>query len=93
MTVFINKPTPLDLYLGRMVSELLKDGGVVTIEHHGLTTKAVRFSYHKRDWGDRACLAKDFLEIDMARYQLDMADYDAEDIIREHNRPKDRVTK
>jgi len=71
-----------DLYIGRMVRELLKDGGSVTIEHDGLTTEAVRFTYRKRDWGGRSCLAVRFMQMDEDRDPLGMADYDAERIIQ-----------
>ncbi len=71
-----------DLYIGRMVRELLKDGGSVTIEYDGLTTEAVLFSYRKTDWRGRSCFAVRFMQMDEDRDPLGMADYDAERIIQ-----------
>ena len=71
-----------DLYIGRVVRELLNDGGSVTIEHDGLTTEAVLFSYRKTDWRGRSCLTVRFMQMDAACDPLSMAGYDAERIIR-----------
>lgn len=85
----LDEITPQDLYLGRMVRELLKDGGTITINHHEGTPKFMLFSYDKGSWRNRACLVKDLSLIDLSRSPLSMAEDDAEDIILEYNRPKE----
>lgn len=80
----LDEVTPQDLYFGRMVRELLRGGGIITIQNHGLGTDAVRISYDTGDWSKRSNTAKAVPEIEMAKSALSMAEYEAEEMLRYH---------
>ncbi|MGR3179867.1 MAG: hypothetical protein ACUZ8E_17645 [Candidatus Anammoxibacter sp.] len=80
----LDEITPEDLYYGRMVRDLLRKNGTITIHYHDVETNTVRFSFDKGDWAKRSCLAKSIKEINTLQSVLSIAEYDAENIVKEN---------
>lgn len=83
-TEFMDQPTPEEIYIGRMVTELLKGGGTVTIDNSFTDLDRLRFTYDTGDWKKRACLQKNRKDTLLSIRPLNEANYDAEIVLKHH---------
>ena len=76
-----DKQTHREIYIGRMVVELMKKHRQVIISEAGITAGNLRFEINPPG-KDRVCLEKSHKEFGLMDRPLNEANYDSEDMLR-----------
>ena len=76
-----DRQTNREIYIGRMVVELMKKHTQVIISEAGVTMGNIRFEINH--FGDnRVCLEKSHMDLGLMDRPLNQANYDSEDMLR-----------